>query len=324
MSALWLALRRRLLTPSPGATELRRRGFRVKDERARHALESAGRSFVAGFGHAAGTSSPQAAEARLESVDAPLRGFAYEGAAMAYALMAGLGLRDRTAEFLAGGGRRHLYMAHVGAGWALARLPRPRRRRVLPTDPLLRWLALDGYGFHQAYFHTDRYVRQQHRDPGRNWGPELRGYAGHAVDQGIGRALWFVCGTDVRHVVDTVRGFAPGRHADLFSGVGLAATYAGGVDDKELVELARLADRHRHRAALAQGSAFAAKARLRAGLPTDDTARATAALCRATPEQAATMTDDALRDLPPDADGRPAYAVWRQRIADQFTLLGRH
>ncbi|SBT43024.1 DUF1702 family protein [Micromonospora auratinigra] len=321
MSAPWLALRRRLLTPSPKQTELRRRGFRVTDDTARIALESAGRSFVTGFGHAAGSASPPAAERLLETVDAPLRGFAYEGAAMAYALMAGLGLGDRTGEFLAGGGQRHLYMAHVGAGWALARLPRLRWRRVLPTDPLLRWLALDGYGFHQAYFRTDRYVRRQHRDPAPSWPSELRGYAGHAVDQGIGRALWFVGGADVAYVARTVHGFAPQRHGDLFSGVGLAATYAGGVADDELATLARLAGPHR--AALAQGSAFAAKARLRAGLATAHTARATAALCAATPEQAATMTDDALRDLPPDADGLPAYAVWRRRIADEFTLLGR-
>ncbi|WP_089158392.1 DUF1702 family protein [Micromonospora sp. NBS 11-29] len=323
MPAPWLALRRRLLTPSPRQTELRRRGFRVKDETARQALESAGRSFVDGFGYAAGTPAPASAEPLLDAVDAPLRGFAYEGAAMAYALMAGLGLGDRTGEFLAGGGQRHLYMAHVGAGWALARLPRVRWRRVLPADPLLRWLAFDGYGFHQAYFRTDRYVRRQYRDPASTWPwPELRGYAGHAVDQGIGRALWFVCGADVPHVVQTVHGFAPERHADLFSGVGLAATYAGGASDRELAELSRLAVRHR--AALAQGSAFAAKARLRAGLVTDGTGRATAALCAATCEQAATMTDDALRNLPTDVDGRPAYAVWRQRIADEFTLLGRH
>ncbi|WP_320066150.1 DUF1702 family protein [Micromonospora sp. RTGN7] len=323
MPALWLTLRRRLLTPSPEQTDLRKRGFRVKNTDARRALETAGRSFLTGFGHAAGSATPADAEKLLEAVDAPLRGFAYEGAAMAYSLMAGLGLGDCVEEFLTGPGQRHVYMGHVGAGWALARLPRRRWRWVLPADPLLRWLALDGYGFHQAYFRTDRYVRRQQREPDSVWPlpPELRPYAAHAVDQGIGRALWFVAGADVAHAVATVRRFAPERHGDLFSGIGLAATYAGGVDDDELETLWRLAGPHRP--AVAQGAAFAAKARLRAGLATAHTARATAALCAATPEQAATMTDDALRNLPADSDGLPTYSVWRQRVADEFTLLGR-
>ena len=33
------------------------------------------------------------------------------------------------------------------------------------SDPLLGWLAIDGYGFHQAYFHTARYVGEQYQNP---------------------------------------------------------------------------------------------------------------------------------------------------------------
>ncbi|GAA2704341.1 DUF1702 family protein [Micromonospora olivasterospora] len=321
MPATWLALRRRLLTPSPRQTDLAERGFRVKDPAARAALEGAGRGFVTGFGHAAGSATPADAERLLEAVDRPFRGFAYEGAAMAYSLMAGLGLGDHVGPFLAGRAQRHVYMAYVGAGWAMARLPRWRWRRIFPTDPLLRWLALDGYGFHQAYFHTRRYVHRQQRPAPAAWPlPELAAYADQVVDQGIGRALWFVGGADVRHVVELVGRFAPERRGDLFSGVGLAATYAGGVDPEELDALWRLAGDHRP--AVAQGSAFAAKARLRAGLATEHTARATAALCAATPEEAARMTDDALRDLPGDG-ALPGYAVWRRRIADEFARLAK-
>ncbi len=110
-------------------------------------------------------------------------------------------------------------MVHVGVGWAMARLPRFRWASIAPTDPLLRWLALDGYGFHQAYFRTQRYVREQYRDPSFRWpGDETRRYAGHAVDQGIGRALWFIGGTDPAVVSDLVDSFAADRRADLYSG----------------------------------------------------------------------------------------------------------
>jgi hypothetical protein len=52
-------------------------------------------------------------------------------------------------------------MAHVGIGWAIARLPWLRRRIEQPLnrlDSLLRWLAVDGYGFHEGYFYWPDYV----------------------------------------------------------------------------------------------------------------------------------------------------------------------
>jgi hypothetical protein len=258
------------------------------------------------------------------------RGFAYEGAAMAFALLDAFpGPRGRRLTgFLDGPASEHVYMAYVGAGWALAKLPSPLWSRVSTPDPVLRWLALDGYGFHQAYFHTGRYVRRQHCTAGPDRpvdGPPA--YRVRVVDQGVGRALWFVCGADVDRVATTIRGFAPERHADLFSGAGLAATYAGGAD---VTELRRLRDAAgEHRGVLAQGCAFGAKARVRAGIVQPHTAVATEVFCGMSPEKAAKVTADALPvddDVPPahaggatprDA-GVPAYERWRRRIADVF------
>ncbi len=68
-----------------------------------------------------------------------------------------------------------------------------------------------------------------------------------------------------------------------------------------------------NRGQLAQGAAFAAKARERAGIPSTHTDLACRILCGMPAEDAARATDVALVDLP--ADGvLPAYEVWRQRI----------
>jgi hypothetical protein len=68
---------------------------------------------------------------------------------------------------------------------------------------------------------------------------------------------------------------------------------------------------------LAQGAAFAAKARCRAGNPTAYTERACQALCDLPAAEAAAITDAALENLP--ANGAvPAFEIWRQRIQQQF------
>jgi len=306
------ALRRRVLTPDRSATRLAVRGFHEKSPAARELLETVGETFLAGFAHAAEAREPGDAEPFLEAVPVALRGFAYEGAAMALAIVDACAPRSwRVRALLAGRGGDHVYMVYVGVGWAMARLPRPLWIRLHAPDPLLRWLTLDGYGFHQAYFRTDRYVARQERP---RW---PRGYGARVVDQGIGRALWFGGGADATRVADLVERFAPGRRPDLYAGVGLAATYAGGATGAELRTLLDRAPGHA--AQLAQGSAFAAKARTRAGLSTADTTVATEVFCGRSPEAAARITDEALPDPSDDPAAVPTYELWRQRIAAHFT-----
>lgn len=287
-------------------------------------LETIGGTFLDGYADAMAAPSAAAVKTRLDQVPTRFRGFAYEGATMGLAVLDGLpfGGGGRVEEFLAGPADPHVYMAYVGIGWAMARLPRFRWRTLHAPDPLLRWLALDGYGFHQAYFHTDRYVRLQFREASFPWprsGPD--GYPPRVIDQGIGRALWFVCGTNAELVADTVEGFAEDRRGDLYSGVGLAATYAGGAEEKELTVLC---DRARaHRPLLAQGSAFAAEARLRADLMVPHVGLATQVFCGMTPERAAMvcaeqLPDDVDRAVPGPTGLVPAYETWRQRIAAEL------
>jgi hypothetical protein len=69
---------------------------------------------------------------------------------------------------------------------------------------------------------------------------------------------------------------------------------------------------------LAQGVAFAAKARERAGNPAAHTELAAQAICGLSAAEAAAVTDAAFQDLPADRPGEPAFEVWRRRIQDQF------
>lgn len=343
----WDRFRRRLLTPDVSEASLEKRGFYRKNQAAQDLLETVGKVFLDGFGDAVESRSTADAEQRLERVPTRFRGFAYEGAAMGLAVRDGLPLggRGHVASLLAGGGDRHHYMVYVGVGWAMARLPRFRWPDPDDFDPLLVWLILDGYGFHQAYFHTRRYVTQRYRAESFPWpGGAHAGYANRAIDQGIGRALWFVAGTDPARATTLANRFPADRRPDLYSGIGLAATYAGGVDAADLHDLAERAGTYRPE--LAQGSAFAAEARIRAGLVVPHTALATGVLCGTDPEHAARITRQ-VRPGPAEISGVapgsgaarrpgsahrpgassgapvvPAYEVWRRRIAHEFVSLG--
>jgi hypothetical protein len=307
-------LRQRLFGISTEEATFKRRGFRDCGPVPTDRLEQVGRTFLRGYHAALIDEAPDALAARLEAVEEAMRGFAYEGAAMGLVLLDQVSpwRRGRLQAFLGGAGSRHPYMIHVGAGWAIARLPWLRRNAERATrglDPLLRWLALDGYGFHEGYFHWRRYK-------GRPEGfGRLGGYAVHAFAQGLGRSLWFVEGADVTRLPSAVASLPRHLHADLWSGVGLACAYAGGAEAREIEWLR--ASTLSFAAELAQGAAFAAKTRQRAGNLTEHTEVACRILCGLSATEAADVTDETLARLPEDGDV-PAYEVWRQRIQSHF------
>ncbi len=312
----WLA--RRLFGISLDEVRFTKRGFRGgHNPRVHTHIETIGESFLGGYHAALEEADPEALGERLDAAfDDVYRGFAYEGAGMSLALIDALVPgRRRFAAFLAGVGEPHVYMLHVGAGWAMARLPVGWRRPLADLDPLLAWLAYDGWGFHQGYFHWPRSIEGPREVPRR-----VRGYARRAFDQGLGRSLWFVEGTDVERVPRTIGAFPAARQADLWAGIGLASTYAGGVSEGDLQTLFEAAGEHRHE--LSQGASFAAKARQRAGNPTPHTELACQLYCQQDAATAAAVSDRALENLPPEPltgdGGEPAFEVWRQRIRQHF------
>jgi enediyne biosynthesis protein E2 len=320
------ALRSVVLSPALTEVSFARRGFPAAPSESVNRLERIPQAVICGFEWGIEARSQWDVERRLAMLDPELAGFGYEGATMAFTVLDAMGRGSRTRDLLRGAGEAHIFLAYIGIGFAMARLPRALWKKVLPDldaseyHPTMSWLAVDGYGFDRAYFDTRRWVLEQHVPAPYPWlgSPE---YFPRAVDQGIGRALWFIHGADVQEVATAVGRFGEHRRADLWSGVGLAAAFAGGCNARELTALRRVAADNS--AQLALGAVFAAKARTYAGYVPPVTAEATAALAGMSVEAAAALADSA---NPGTSDtgagnGSPAYETWRENI--RVVLAGR-
>ena len=303
--------RKRFLGLSPAEASFARRGFLAREEQARHRLEQVGLSFLSGYHAALEETEFVSLARRLAAVETDLRGFAFEGAAMGLALLDCFTpwRKDRWRTFTERLAKPHIYMMHVGLGWALARLRRCVTPYLAQLDSLLGWLVVDGYGFHEGYFSWPRYVEQ------RAMPKRLDGYARRVFDQGLGRSIWFVKGADVAAVTSAIDAFPSARHDDLWSGVGLACAYAGGCGRDAMQSLRPAAGGHLP--ALAQGVAFAAKTRHRAANLNPHTETVCRLICGHSAEAVAAITDAALENLH-GQDGLPAYEVWRRRIQNKF------
>jgi hypothetical protein len=302
-----------LLEVSPEEVSVIRRGFRVSAPSTTEALERIGGEFLGGYHAALEEDSASSLASRLSASVAPaFLGFAFEGAAMALTLLDHIAPPGRRFEtFVSGSGQDHAYMCHVGAGWAVARLPWLRLRLAATLrefEPLGRWLVMDGYGFHEGFFHLQKRVLRAEVP----WG--VRGYGARAFDQGLGRSLWFVDGMDPVRIPQTIASFPASRHADLWSGVGLACGYAGGASEAGVALLLESAGPHV--AAFRQGVAFAAKARIRANTPADHLEMVCRTACDSSPDALADLCGETMKNLPPDG-AEPAYEIWRRRIQSE-------
>jgi len=315
--------RRLLMTPSLKKVSFGGRGFPGPATDATQRLEAIPQSVICGFEWGIDARSQWEVERRLSLLDPELQGFGYEGATMAFTIldsMAG-GRGHKTRDLLTGPGEKHIFLAYIGIGFAMARLPRPLWKKIVPDltgspyYPTMSWLAVDGYGFDRAYFDTKRWVDEQHVPASYPW-EGSREYFPRAVDQGIGRALWFIHGGRVEDVAAAVRRFASQRHPDLWSGVGLAAAFAGGSDADGLAGLRQEAAEHQ--AELGQGVVFAVKARSYAGLVPAHTQLAAGALAGLSVEDAVALADDSAVTESASPQ-EPAYELWRERVRAGLT-----
>jgi hypothetical protein len=306
---------RRLLVKDGSEADLGRRRFRLRQGHSRVVVEGAERSYLFGFNAVLSCET-----GRIDALPFEQRAFAYEGAGAACTVLDLLTLTRgrRLRELLAGPAQHYRHAVHLGAGRGYAQL------RVRPTwgagrtDPLLRWLALDGFGFQRALAQPDRMI-------GERTMPDLRTRAHCALfDQGLGRLLWYHDCASPDDVAVSVSAFPAGRRGDLWTGIGFAAAYTGGADAEELWWLTDHAGADGFRAHLAQGCAFAVAARLDAGPLPSHVAPAASILASATPEEAASWADAALIALGHDPRTDADYQGWQAHTRRAWARRHRH
>lgn len=207
----------------------------------------------------------------------------------------------------AAGGDRYVYQAHVGLGMAIARANQHPGQWLAELDPLMRWLVVDGYGFHQGIFVPARYIHNKELP----YESLAAGHMRRVFDQGLGRSLWFALEASVADIIETIAGFPPSRQRDLWAGVGVAATLAGGAQSEQLTALLLASDRHRTH--LAQGAAFAAHIQQRTGACTAQADRVCKLFCRMATADAAEAVESALRRV---SHGGPKrlHETWQSNV----------
>lgn len=295
----------RPLLLSPAEASFAKRRFAATSDAHRRHLELIGEAFIAGYN--AGLMAEGVCEVRssIELAAPFLRGFVAEGSAMGVALHDGLSLRKPLLPALLSEVEAHYcYLAHVGCGWAMARLPWRRRAILRVLDPLLQWLAYDGMGFHDTYFSHTRILGM--------WRRVTAGYAARAYDQGVGRALWFVSGASAAAASQAILLFPLQRQKDLWAGLGLAMAYAGFAVSSDF----RLAVEGGGRFAgdFGQGVSFACEARIRAGIVPAFTETGAATVLGTSASEAAAQVRTARVGLRTESPDSPDYEIWRQRL----------
>lgn len=299
-------LRRSLL----GASFEKVASFRGGDSATWQRLEKVARTVVQGYNMTLEDSTFEVLIPRLNAIEPEFRAFAYEGAGMGLMLLdCMLPWQKRFHAFVDGPGSPFTYVAYIGAGEAIATLHKHPERLLARLDPLLGWLGMDGYGFHEGFFSRRRYIEE------KTIPTHLSHHARHIFDQGLGRSIWFLEGADIDRIAATVATFSATRQADLWSGVGVAYSSTGDRDRAALEALWVAAGPHHTR--LAQGAAVVALARQQAGIPVAHTDLACEVWCSLSSDRAAHIADAARQNLPPDGT-ESAYEIWRQRIEAQF------
>lgn len=297
---------RRFLRLSPNEANFETRGFAAADPLRQLALEEAGRAFIGGYNVALSTTRVASIVEYVDGLAAANRGFAVEGAAMSAAIVDALQIPGHLlAALLEAFGRNFTYLVHVGSGWSFAYLPWRRRQIVRLLDPIHSWLAFDGLGFHDTYFH--------HTGILAGWRRRGSGYVLRAYDQGVGRALWFIAGGSTTKAAGLIADFPAGRQSDLWSGLGLAMAYAGPMNSDEIEGACLRAGIHKY--CFAQGIAFACEARVRASYVPSHTDLAARSVCRTDAQLLAQLVRDARANLPGSDGDPPRYELWRQAVA---------
>ena len=301
-AGLFGQLRLRAFGIDDSEAEFETHGFTALDDASREQLEEVGRWFARGFRAAMAETDASKLGPHLQRVEPEFRGFAFEGAAVAFTVLDFLfPTASRLRNLVQGPGAPHAWLLPVGYGWARTRLKRMPKRPAELFDPLSGWLVVDGAGFHDGFYGAERYLDRAEPKSG------LNGAAARVFDQGLGRALWFYRGGDPDRIVPTIENFPSARRADVWAGMSSAATYAGGVGEDVLTSLRERAGDYEPEVSV--GAVLAIKTRLLGGDVVPHTEIAAQTLFGGSVEEAGRIADRAQEGLQVTGNETPYEAI---------------
>ncbi|MDJ0697857.1 MAG: DUF1702 family protein [Mastigocoleus sp. MO_167.B18] len=279
-------------------------------------LRSSSNAFFNGYNTALEVGLSHILISELQAFNDNLRGFAYEGAGMGLAMIdyTSFSKESKLQKFV-DENPNYKILAHIGAGLAIAALNRDIEKSLALMNPMQRSWVIDGYGFYNGIFKWKQSVQKQIVPK------KVTGYARQAFDRGLGRSLWFYFAGNIDRIVGQLQKFPESRHADMWSGIGLASTYAGIVSKESLRNLKAAAGSYT--SDLSLGSIQAANIRYLADNIVDYTNLACSIFCGMSAEDAAKLTFKVMEGLNINEQeallvDQPIYETYREGIRTQF------
>ncbi len=249
--------------------------------------------------------------AELDSAYVEFRSIAYESASMSIALedlKQGEQLTNWF-QFLNEAASAHATQVHVGLGWAFAQALKNPITYLPELNPMMRYRVLDGYGYYEGIFRRRRsiinHLKLQVEDT----------VASSALDQGIGRSIWYLNKGNINDAKAMIESFAVDRHKDLWRGLGIAIAYAGGCGEETLQEIFSKADSYKTQ--LATGAVMALFSRDSAKYISADTELACKVWCKQNAEEILELNYSIKSKLNLQSDD--AYAKWIGELEQCFS-----
>ena len=249
--------------------------------------------------------------AELESADIEFRSIAFESASMSIALE-DLKQGDKLTNwlpFLNETASAHATQVHVGLGWAFAQTLKNPIAYLPELNPMMRYRVLDGYGYYEGIFRRRRsiinHLKLQVEDT----------VASSALDQGIGRSIWYLNKGIIDDAKNMIDGFAVERRKDLWRGLGIAIAYVGGCNEELLQKIFSKADSYKTQ--LATGSVMALVSRDSAKYISADTELACKVWFNQNAEQILELNYFIKSKLNLESD--KAYMKWIEELENSFS-----
>ena len=160
-------------------------------------------------------------ETHLAAASGPHTSVVFEGAAagLAYRQLQAGAVVIEVPDWFA-----HAAQVHIGIGWAMAELALRPDVYLTQFSGVMQGRVLDGFGYYSGLFRRRRCIQAMDIPAG------IPTDVLTAFDQGLGRAMWYISKGDVEPLMAMIRPFQEERKKGIWRGIGVAASYIGGVD----------------------------------------------------------------------------------------------